>query len=215
VLTRKRNVHDGTSLSVTTNSRVSKSDEEITTLLQKFNEYLERMDTPINKIEAKYVGDGMRIGVIAKENISEGEIYFSINSSSVIDEDAAVVTGNTKMNYVLEKFKQDSRDGGFNVLLVFLLHERFVSKEKSQWYDYFNLLPSVDEMKESMPLFFDEDIYDYAAGSDLRHILLSNKRKAENLFMQMSLNKDILEALGPNVIAKDNFLWVYSVIDSR
>lgn len=215
VLTRKRNVHDDTSLSVTTNSRVSKSDEEITTLLQKFNEYLERMDTPINKIEAKYVGDGMRIGVIAKENISEGEIYFSINSSSVIDEDAAVVTGNTKMNYVLEKFKQDSRDGGFNVLLVFLLHERFVSKEKSQWHDYFNLLPSVDEMKESMPLFFDEDIYDYAAGSDLRHILLSNKRKAENLFMQMSLNKDILEALGPNVIAKDNFLWVYSVIDSR
>lgn len=60
-------------------------------------------------------------------------------------------------------------------------------------------------MKQSSPLFFDDSLYDYAAGSDLRPSLICNKRKAVDLFIVLSLNRDIMRVLGPQVMQMDNF----------
>jgi hypothetical protein len=193
----------------------SKEDSAIS-LLEKFNKFIESLDMPIQKVEATFVGEGMRIGVVAKENIDEGQVYLSINSSSVIDADTVKLEKEaSKMNTILDTYKESSRDGGFDILLLYLIHEKFISKEKSRWYPYIDLLPTIDEMKQSSPLFFDDKLYDYAAGSDLRISLIHNKRKAEDSFVTMSSNKDILSVLGPDVMQRDYFFWAYNIINSR
>ena len=107
----------------------SKEDDKV--LLQKFNRFIDSLDMPVRKIEAVVV-DNMRLGVIAKEDINEDEIYLSINSSSVINADTATVDGKPQMNSILDYHRTLSRDGGSDVLLLFLLHEKFISKERSK-----------------------------------------------------------------------------------
>ncbi len=193
----------------------SSSRRDETALLQKFNTFIDGLDIPVRKIEAALVGNDMRLGVIAKKDINEDEIYLSVNSSSVINADTAKVKGKPQVNSILDYHRSLSRDGGLDVLLLFLLHEKFISKERSQWASYIGILPSSDDMKQLFPLFFDDSLYDYAAGSDLRPSLIRNKRKAEELFVTMSLNKDIMRALGPQVMQMDNFFWAYTIINSR
>lgn len=192
----------------------SKTEMETSILLKKFNKFIDSLDMPVRKVEAKFVGGDMRIGVVATEDIEEGDVYLSINSSSVIDLDTATIETNGQMNKVLDLLKLSQQDGGFEVLLLFLLHERFISKQRSKWYPYLELLPTVYEMRQSSPLFFDDVLYDYAAGSNLRTMLRNNKRKADDLFTSMSMNKDILKLLGP-AMQRDNFLWAYGILDSR
>lgn len=190
-------------------------EDQTTSLLQKFNAFIDSLDMPVRNIEATVAGD-MRIGVVAKEDIDEGDVYLSINTSSVINSNTArVIEETSKMNTILNHNRSSSKDGGFDLLLLFLMHEKFILKEKSKWHAYIDLLPTIEDMKQSSPLFIDEELYDYAAGSDLRGFLLRHKRKAEDLFISMYLNKDILGALGQNVMQKDNFFWAYSIIDSR
>ncbi len=192
----------------------SKTETETSILLEKFNKFIDSLDMPVRKVEAKFVGGDMRIGVVATEEIEEGDVYLSIHSSSVIDLDTATIETNGQMNKVLDLLTLSQQDGGFEVLLFFLLHEKFISQQRSTWHAYLELLPTVHEVRHSSPLFFDDILYDYAAGSNLRTMLRNNKRKADDLFTHMSMNKDILKLLGP-AMQRENFLWAYGVVDSR
>merc|ERR1740139_493104 len=56
---------------------------------------------------------------------------------------------------------------------------------------------------------------DYLAGSDLRKILHDYRNKAKTEFANFSLNYDILLAVGPENMTEDNFLWAYSIVNTR
>jgi len=129
------------------NDLASSSKEDDKVLLQKFNRFIDSLDMPVRIIEAVVV-DNMRLGVIAKEDINEDEIYLSIKSSSVINTDTATVDGKPQLNSILDYHRSLSQDGGLDVLLLFLLHEKFISKERSKWAPYIDVFPTIEDMKQ-------------------------------------------------------------------
>lgn len=182
-------------------------------MLKQFNAFIDGLDLPVRKIEARFVGD-MRLGVVATEDISEGDIYLSINSSSVMNQDTATSGKTLAIDSVLDRYRYASKDGGFMVLLLFLMHEKFIAKDESSWHAYIDLLPNVEAMKTTSPIFFDEILFDYATGSDLRMFLLRTKRKAEESFVQIQTDTNLLKIFGQH-LKLDNFLWAYSIVHSR
>ena len=182
--------------------------------LETFKKFLASQDFPIQKVKPTFVGEGMRLGVIATQDIEVGEPYLSIKTSSVINKYTIL---NKPENPSLHDFLRSytSGDDDFEHLILFLLHEVFISRESSFWYPYLNILPSIDELKEYSPLFMDDELYNYAAGSDLRVTLVRNKRRAEVVFSKMLLNKDVMRFFGEEIMTRDNFLWAYSIVDSR
>jgi len=196
---------------------ISSKNIEESLLLKQFNKFIDSLDMPVRKIQAALVGEGMRLGVVAKEDINEGEAYLSINASSVINVDTAI-SRNVDMNAILNQMKllpESKKDGGFDILVLYIMYEKFVLQDESKWHPYLDLLPSLTETKNSSPLFFENIIYDYAAGSDLRIKLIRNKMKAEDSFLSLSRNKVIMKFFGLDVMHRDNFFWAYTIINSR
>lgn len=182
-----------------------------------FNSFIDDLDVPIRKIRAAHVGD-MRIGAIATEDIKEGEVYFSaLSSTSVIDVDSAEIDDQQSMaKAVLESIKEsNSGDGGFRAVLFYLLHEKLVMKEKSKWFPYLQILPTVEDLNRSSPIFFDDTMFDYLAGSDLRWRLIRLKKEVMEEFHYFSNNVTITKALGFHNLSWENFAWAYAVIQQH
>jgi len=130
--------------------------------------------------------------------------------------ETVIVEENSSLpNEVLNVLKSDRSDGGFNVLLFYLLHETYVTKNESKWYPYIQMLPSLDDLKRKSPLFFEEDMFDYLAGSDIRSILIENQQRARKSFQEFVNVHAFVKALGLEHVSFDKFLWAYAIIHSR
>ena len=184
--------------------------------LAMFDSYVNALDIKIQKIKAEYIGNGMRIGVVATQDIEHGEAYFSINSASVIDIDTIILEDAARepINNLLKRFKSQN-DGGFKSMLWFLMYEAFVMKGKSSWYPYLKLLPTVEELLLSSPLFFEESALVYLAGSDLRTAILHNQRNALDSMKSAFLDTDLMNVFNSEIITRENLLWAHHILDSR
>ena len=184
-----------------------------------FNSFVETLGLPVKKIEPKLVGDGMRVGAFATEELNVDEVYISLPANSAIDVNTALADADKDPDFkaLLKKFWNWSQDnGGFEALLLFLLHERFVLKETSRWWPYLDLLPSIDELSEHHPLFFDEKEIDlYLSGSDVRLSILRYQRQASERHRALSSDLDVNLLLGDIVIDKKKVFWASAILDSR
>mmetsp|Transcript_21626 Transcript_21626/g.32021 ORF Transcript_21626/g.32021 Transcript_21626/m.32021 type:complete len:666 (+) Transcript_21626:598-2595(+) len=196
--------------------------------LEEFRAYIRSMNLPVNKVEPKYIGNGLRLGVVATENMTKDNIYLSIPDSRTINVDTIFrlvsetnedSMNSTHLKALLEKYRLSGggkNDGGFQIMLLYLLHERFVAKEKSQWWPYLKIIPTVEEVKNKSPLFFDEEKIDYLEGSAVKMRLVQYRETAQNRFAHFSTDYDTLLALGSEIALDwDKFLWAYSILDSR
>ena len=187
--------------------------------LISFNEFLSKLDIPLKKIRPHYFGDGMRFGAIATEDLEPAEPYISINDNSVMSVDTAVAVNHPNMhrtNQILERFRSNPTDGGFNTLLLYLLHETFIMKDTSFWFPYISLLPTVNDLKETTPLFLSQDKLELLAVSDLRSSIIRYQRKVADEYHSFSNDIDIVNSLtGEIMLDFDKFKWAYSIIDTR
>ena len=197
-------------------TKVTKTSHLHAQSLTMFDSYVNTLDIKIQKIKAEYIGNGMRIGVVATQDIEHGEAYFSINSASVIDSDTIILeeTLRESINKLLMRFKRQN-DGGFKAMLWFLMYEAFVMKEKSPWHPYLKLLPTIEELRVSSPLFFDESALVYLAGSDLRNAILQNQRTALDAMELAFSDTDVMNVFKSRIITRENFLWAHHILDSR
>ena len=187
-----------------------------------FNSFVESLNLPLNKLEARVVGDGVRLGAFATEDLGVDDAYISLPPSSVIDTNTALanVDKESKFADLLRKYARLNNAGkndGFEVLLLYLLHERFVLKEQSRWWAYLDLLPTIKEMGDYHPLFFSEEEIDrYLAGSDVRQFILRYQHRAAERHKTLSSDLDANVVLGSDILLdKRKFLWAYAVLDSR
>lgn len=60
-------------------------DASLESLVQEFNAWVASAGSPVRKVEAGLVGNGMRLGLVTTEAIEEGEPYLSIPESIVLD----------------------------------------------------------------------------------------------------------------------------------
>mmetsp|Transcript_37254 Transcript_37254/g.78563 ORF Transcript_37254/g.78563 Transcript_37254/m.78563 type:complete len:1056 (+) Transcript_37254:42-3209(+) len=189
--------------------------------LVAFNSFIESLELPINKIEPKLAGD-MRIGAFATEDLAVDDAYISLAPNSVIDVANAVAgeEKTSKFAALLRKYSNlgdPQRNDGFDALLIYLLHERFVRAENSRWWPYLDLLPSIEEMSVFHPLFFqEEDINRHLAGSDIRGFILRYQRRAAERHSALSSDLDANLVLGTEILLdKQKVDWATAVLDSR
>ena len=196
-----------------------KSQVNLDKKLIAFNSFVETLGLPVNKIEPKLVGDGMRFGAFTTEELNVDDIYISLPEHSVIDVNTVLADTDKDPDFkaLLKKFWNWSQDnGGFEVLLLFLLHERFVLKETSRWWPYLDLLPSIEELSAYHPLFFEEKEIDlYLSGSDVRLSILRYQRQASERHRALSSDLDVNLLLGDIVADKKKVFWASAILDSR
>ena len=192
--------------------------DDLDAKLSSFNEFIESLNLPVNKIRAQTV-EGMRLSAVATEDLESEEVYISLPPNAVINAASAVAdaeTSSPRLAALLKKLDSQQNDG-FDVLLVYLLHERFVLKNKSRWWPYLDLLPTVPEVSVSHPLFFEEEEMNlYMGGSDVRKFILRNQRRAFERHSALASDVDVHEVLGSNVILDKSIVyWATAILDSR
>jgi len=218
-------VGDGEKEDIVTEQMEVESSESVGNIEAKliaFNTFVESLDLPLNKIEPKLVGDGMRIGTCATEDLEVGDAYISLPANSVIDVTTALAGVDDKSSdfaSLLRKYSELNTpyNDGFDMLLLYLLHERFLLKEQSRWWPYLDLLPSIEELSTFHPLFFEEEEMNrYLAGSDVRGFILRYQQRAADRYAALSSDLDANLVLGSDVLLdKEKVYWATAIIDSR
>jgi len=197
---------------------IEASDDDLEAKLSSFNTFMDSLNLPVNKIRAQAV-EGMRLGAIATEDLESEEAYISLPPNAVIDVTSALAeaeTSSPRLAALLKKLDSQPSDG-FDVLLVYLIHERFVRKDESEWWPYLDLLPTDQEVRSTHPLFFEEDEMNlHLGGSDVRKFILRNQRRAFERHAALASDVDVHEVLGSDVILDKSFVyWATAILDSR
>ena len=185
--------------------------------VRDFNSFVTSLQLPVNKLEPRVLGNGMRVGTFAKEPIQEGDIYISMPANATIDYDNAVKDASPDLKRLLQKYDKLMDVDGFMTLLIYLIHERFVMKDQSKWWPYLNLLPTVKEIQSAHPLFFEEqDINQHLAGSDVRKFIMKYQQNTADKHAALCADLDAILVLGSELLFDKNiFLWACAIIDSR
>ena len=180
-----------------------------------FNLFLQQINFPINHIKAKVVDNGMRLGAIATKDLNLGDTYLSIPiewtiSIDTIDNSALWIP----IKHLLPTYNHAQSQNAFTLLILYVIHERYVLQEESKWWPYLYLLPTFDDMTENLPLFFDEDKLDMLLGSDLRPLIIKYQRNVEEKFVELFSNAAIGDLLG-SAFTYNNFRWAHAIWDTR
>lgn len=174
---------------------------------------------------------GFRIGTVAIADISAEEEYLGVPDAVIMSSDTAAQTASIKsgpratsspagkvITSLREKF-QFSDD--FHELLVSLLYEYHVLREKSVYWPYLSLLPRVDELdvplmwspEKTETLLKSSTLYDtvvnYQAQVSRKFSMVSKVDLVTDLFT--SFKGDVKE----NIFTFANYRWATVIIDSR
>lgn len=181
--------------------------------VEAFNVFLQSIDFPINDAEVKIVGDDMRIGVVATKDIDSDNVYLSVPTEWTISFETIIKMKHPDTFDRILNANKISQDKNM-VVILYLMHERFLRQEKSKWWPYIDLLPTFDEMNENVPLFYPEEKVNMLYGSDLRQLIIHHQRSVDDTFIQLFSEVSVADGLG-SVFTYDNFRWAYAILDSR
>jgi len=191
------------------------SEKELHEKLSEFNAFLQRIKFPTNALEAKFIGNNMRIGVVANEDINSGDIYISVPSEWTISfENIEKLNQNNTFYRIMKAYALGEIDNKDTILILFLIYETMIRREESEWWPYLALLPSFEELSNEIPLLFDEKKLDFLSGSDIRLLALNHRQNARQKFQELFSIHAVSESLG-EAFTLENFLWAHAIIDSR
>ena len=184
--------------------------------VDSFNKFIDSLHLPVQKIKAAYIDDRMRIGVIAEEDIEKDDFYLSMQQSAIISPDkVSLVDATTEASQVLVRLQNRMVDGGFDALVFFLLYETLIRGYKSKWSPYIQILPTLQELQQSSPLFFEHHEFDQLQGSDVKIQVERHQHEALEKFQVFAKDIAIVRSLGLNNVSFDNYLWAFSIVHSR
>ena len=191
------------------------SDTRIISIVNEFNNFVDnKLDLSVKHNKAVFLENGMRVGAIATKSLDEGDVYLSSNDGSEISA-ATALSDDSNTPYVQHLFRtMQSAQDDFHILLFHLMNQNFILRENSAWWPYLQLLPSIDEMKSSSPLWFDDETLDFLSGSDVRSEIVLYQRQTLNKYNYMMGLPVVIRTFGSS-FSLDNYLWAHSIIDSR
>lgn len=214
--------YDGTDNSLNPNSVDNDHQHILEMKLIEFTKFVDALGLLAKKIEPKLLTNGMRIGAVATEDLSINDVFVALPVNSVIDVTTALVVDERNQATpgfisLLKKFAHESQsNGGFDALLLYLLHEWYIHTEQSRWWPYLALLPTVEELSLYHPLFFNDDEIDrYLSGSDVRVFILRYQRHASDRYTALSSDLNVNLVLGDIILDKSKVLWAIAILDSR
>jgi len=190
--------------------------------IDDFNEFIYEVVKPsICHIKAAVVADGMRIGAVATENLRTDDIYLQllprVHGNDIILSSSVITTGYDDFDVLLHDYSNNSSsdmDKHTTILLLRLMYETFILRERNVLRPYLQILPTIDEQKVSHVLWMADDDLDSLAGSDLRIEVLKYKQSVLNRYRSFIRNDAVVRVFG-QFLTRDNFLWAHSIVDSR
>lgn len=176
-------------------------------------------------VEAEWVGGGMRVGVVAKQEVSKGAPYLRIPTSAIMGHDSA--HGCTVLGPVFRQLRKKFPGGDhFHELLLHLLHEARVRGNDSEFAPYLATLPRPEE--QTNPLVWEDSELEWLAGSPVHGEILQYRKQAANRysglrrvvfreFRGLFPAEDPGEQGGPDAEAFSWhwYRWAYAILDSR
>jgi hypothetical protein len=173
-----------------------------------FNSWFASSSNGVNKLKAT-THPIFRVSTVASDDILPEEIYLAVPTSIIIDNEKATMDPEFGIlaNSLMEQFR--SKDD-FHELLFFLLHQRFIAKERSKFWPYLQLLPSKTDL--DIPLFWTPAEIELRLGpSQVVQSTVGYAEKHRRNFESLR-NVALINAFFPeDVLTLDNYLWVYSV----
>lgn len=192
--------------------------------VEKFNDFIASLDLPVNKIEARILegrggdrfGDISMLGAFATEDIGQEEVYISLSPGSVIDATTAISEAEQSSPGLADLLKKLAF-GDYYTIVLYLLHERFVVGERSKWWPYLDIMPTVGEMRRYHPIFIpEEDLNTKLVGTDVRNFLIGYLTQASKRHEFLGQFIEAHEILGWDVLLdKSKVYWAFAIVDSR
>jgi histone-lysine N-methyltransferase SETD3 len=181
--------------------------------VELFNKWFLNSSISISKIVA-ITHPIYRISVAVSDNISFDEIYLSVSSQVIIDSDKAF---EDKYFGVLIKSLQQKyrvRDD-FHELLLFVMYQYFMIREKSFFWPYLTLLPTAAEL--DIPTLWSRDIISSRlSSSQIKAQILAYVDKTEKMYIKLTEIELITSFFkDKDIFSLQNYKWLSAILDSR
>eukprot|EP00752_Nemacystus_decipiens_P005465 g4951.t1 len=201
--------------------------------VREFNAWLASpsVEFPVRKVEAGVVGNGMRLGAVATEEIARGEPYLSVPESIVLD--ASKAREDPELGPPLARLRASLSPQGLwhdddDSLRVLLIREVFVRRDRSPWAAYLDLLPTPADMRSRWPhpLFFGNGTIAAFEGSDVQATLRQRRDLEVSHFTRVftaapessvegEAGRELEGLLGEGWITLERYLWATAILESR
>ena len=198
-----------------TTSKETIADKEITELKQKieaFNSWFLASKPSAASIVASYF-PGFRVGTVAVEDVRVGKPYLGVPATIILDSDTAYKNSSVSPLITQLVKKYNTRDD-FHELLLFLVHETFISGPSSSYWPYLFLLPKLTEL--DIPVLWNNKTLTNRLGpSHLLKEVIRYKEKLRRRFKAFKEISPIKEHFPLGLFTWDVYLWASIVLDSR
>jgi hypothetical protein len=198
------------------NQTNTEKDLNLNLYLQEFNKWFNSNIRPParNVLLAKYL-PGYRIGTITTRSLDLDEIYLAIPPSVILDLFSAMNdrTMSSLLNSLHHIYKGKDE---YHSLMFHLLYEAFHYGSESSYWNYLRLLPSPQDMKEALPLFWSpEEIISRLNPSALKDDMLEYQSRVQRNYQMISRVPLLGDLVRLNVLNEETYLWATAILDSR
>lgn len=193
--------------------RISNDDVGLAGRLRAFNDWFARTSPLASKIRAE---ESLlyRVGTVATEAVSAGQLYLGVPTSIVLDA-AAYEDGSSEYNQLVDAlFAKFKRHDDFHELLLFLLYEYYILGVKSRFWPYLSMLPSLRDL-DVPAQWTDEQVEQRLHPSYLVADVRSYNRRVRKSFEFIAKVDVIASFFHEDFLTFDKYLWATVVLDSR
>eukprot|EP01041_Mallomonas_annulata_P009302 gene9302-19309_t len=156
---------------------------------------------------------GFRLGTVARKNIPAEGVYLRVPTSIIMDSEKAF------KDELMRPFLQSlssrfNRRDDFHELLFFLIHEKYIRRNESKYWEYIALLPESHEL--DIPLFWtaEQRIHRLFPSLILREV--ESYAARVDLFYKSGMAIDLISSFFSNkVLSLEHYSWAYAILDSR
>lgn len=126
-------------------------------IIERFNKWMDDVGCE-SKVETAHI-PGFRLGLIAREDIEEGENYLAVPWLSLIHEESILKTSSVGQQFSELKLKYELDT--FHYLMLFFLRE--LDQPDSYWRPFLDILPG----SLNTPIFWSDELLDALAGTKI------------------------------------------------
>lgn len=185
--------------------------------VDRFNTWAKAQNFPILKIEAAILDNGV-LGGIATSSLSHYETFISIPMSATINwfsagNDPRVGPLISAVRDAVLDLPNADWDEDFDPLLLYLVHERFITREAGALWPYIALFPSHSELR--VPLQFTDDELLDVKWSELFDKVRAYKSFLKTTFYTKWWATAAVTEAAADIITWPRYVWAALILDTR
>jgi hypothetical protein len=183
--------------------------------VQEFHAWFDANYKIKRQVKLTVAGDGMRLGVVATQDIPAESLYLSIPMNIIIYDDTIFRTPlvGPAIQRVLKRVSSLQRFQPQQLALnLFLTHERFVAQRKSFFHPYIQLIPS----EHDVPEFYSNDDLALLKGTLIPSKVQSQRRRHREDYNALVAALRSEQSVFPlHTFSYENYAWAQGILNTR